>query len=166
VRKKWTDKERQFLKDNYRKMNNDRLGECLGATTDSVKFQLSKLGLKRFDRKGYEQQNRFIKENFSWMSDAELARELNLTELTVVGRRRVYHLRRSVKWTSERDKFLRDNHKIVSNLALSRALSTTRNAVSKRLSRLGLRRRACSLRSGGGVRCGSKKTYRNPDSSV
>jgi hypothetical protein len=40
-RRKWTDEDRQFLKYNYQKMTNRKLGEHFGITAAGIGYQLA-----------------------------------------------------------------------------------------------------------------------------
>ena len=45
--KKWTEKDEEFLRANFEKMNNEGLGKKIGVSARSVESKLGRLGLKR-----------------------------------------------------------------------------------------------------------------------
>jgi hypothetical protein len=45
--KKWTEKEEQYLKDNFEKQSNEELAKKIKVTAKSVESKLGRLGLKR-----------------------------------------------------------------------------------------------------------------------
>ena len=61
-RRRWTDEDRQFLRDNYQKMTNRELGDQFGITAGGIGYQLKKLGLKR-ERIWTEEKDNFLRNN-------------------------------------------------------------------------------------------------------
>ena len=64
ARRKWTDKDRQYLKDNYQKMTNKELAAHFNLTPGGIGYQLKRLELKR-DRK-WTNENFFRTNNMPW----------------------------------------------------------------------------------------------------
>jgi len=114
-RRKWTDEDRQFLKDNYQKMTNREFGEHFGITGAGIGYQLKKLGLKR-ERRWTEEKDDFLRNNYLKMINRELARELRKTICAIEKRLGTLNLRRLEKWTPEREQFLRDNYGVCQTL--------------------------------------------------
>jgi len=140
TRRRWTDADKQFLRDNYQKRTNRGLAKHFGLTPAGIGYHLKKLGLKR-DR-WTEEQDDFLRSRYLEMSNQELANELGKSVHAVEKRLGTIKLRRHKKWTAEREGFLRDNYEIMSNAFLAGKLEITELAVAKKLSRLGLIRKS------------------------
>ncbi len=63
ARRKWTEEDKQFLKENYQKMTNKELAEHFNLTPGGIGYQLKKLGLKR-DRKWTDEKDKFLMNNY------------------------------------------------------------------------------------------------------
>jgi len=140
-RRKWTDEDRQFLKDNYKKMTNKELGEHFGMTATAIHYKLKTLGLKRSSGRWTEEMDHFLRSNYMRMTSAELASYLGRTTVATQVRVNSLKLRRLKKWTPEREQFLQENYEEMSNALLAKKLATTELAIAKKMSRMGLARK-------------------------
>lgn len=83
MRNKWTENEKEFLRDNNNILNNTQLGECLGRSKDSVRLKKHHLGLG-LDVDGQAAGGRpdtwtnddikYLRENVDLLNNADLAR--------------------------------------------------------------------------------------------
>ena len=76
-RRKWTDGDIQFLRDNHQKITNKELGEHFSLTAGGIGYHLGKLGLKR--KRWTEEMDAFLRNNYMKMNNQELANEFGKT---------------------------------------------------------------------------------------
>ncbi|MCX6013463.1 MAG: zinc-finger domain-containing protein [Chloroflexi bacterium] len=93
ARRKWTDANRQFLKENYQKMTNKKLAEHFNLTACGIGYHLKKLGLKRA---GWtEEMDDFLRNNYTKMPNKEMADELGKTICAIDKRLGILKIRRT-----------------------------------------------------------------------
>lgn len=56
---RYSNKDLQFIKDNYQKLGNKKLGELLGRSADSIKDRLARLGLKRTKKQVHQLRKKY-----------------------------------------------------------------------------------------------------------
>ncbi len=130
IRRKWTEADRQFLRENYQNMTDKELAGHLNTSVHAVRYQRVELGLKRNFRIWTREKDRFLRNNYVKMTNEELAVELKVSYYSLTFRLYTLRLRRFKEWTPEQEQFLRDNYEVMSNAFLA-----------KKLSRLGLARK-------------------------
>lgn len=161
----WTDKQIDFLIDNYTNLSNSFFCSKLNKTPKQIGRKIKELNLagerKPNDTFYYEKEEiEYIKNNWEKMNDIELANNLNLlfkpirrrTAKTVAGyRRQVLSLRRPIwsnlnnvgknliTWTDEEIAFLRDNFYSLSIYEIASHLNKTESSIKNKANSLGLR---------------------------
>jgi biotin operon repressor len=132
----WTDDQLKFLKENYRKMNNQSLSEYLGFTKEEINQKLKEENLKRVFTWTSKKDEILLKSQN--LSNKEIAEKIGTTVASVKGRLRrlrakginIRFRRRCFTWTKSKDDILIKNHdKPLNDLAnmLNTSLSSIKN---------------------------------------
>ena len=143
TRRKWTEADTQFLRENYQNMTNKELAAHFNTSDPSVVCKLWELGLKRNRRIRIwtREKDLFLRNNYVKMTNEELAVELKVSYCSLACRLHTLRLRRFKEWTPEIEQFLWDNYEVMSDAFLAKKLGITDLAVAKKRSRLGLARK-------------------------
>ena len=141
TKRKWTEADRQFLRENYQNMTDRELAEHFDTSDFAVQYQRVKLGLKHHCRVWTTEKDHFLRNNYMKMTNEELSIELKVSVYSVGSRLSVLGLRRFKEWIPEREQFLWDNYEVMSDAFLAKKLGITEMAVVKHRSRLGLARK-------------------------
>ena len=80
--KRWTDKETQYLKDNYDKKNFAEISAVIDKSEGAIRAKCFDLGLIKKD-KWNEEDIEYVKKNYSIMPTKDIAKILNRTESAV-----------------------------------------------------------------------------------
>ena len=141
TRRKWTEADRQFLRENYQNMTDKELAVHLNTSFHAVRYQRVELDLKRNREIWPREKDRFLRNNYMKMTNEELAVELKVSYCSLACRLHTLRLRRFKEWTPGREQFLWDNYEVMSDAFLAKKLGITDLAVAKKRSRLGVGRK-------------------------
>jgi len=103
ARRKWTEEDKQYLRDNYQKMTNKELAEHFGLTPGGIGYQLKRLDLKR-NRKWTAEKDNYLRNSYAKIINKDLARELGTTVCAIEKRLGTLKLRRLKKMDSRQRK--------------------------------------------------------------
>ena len=78
ARRRWTEEDKQFLRDNYQKLTNKELAEHFNLTPGGIGYQLKRLNLKR-NRKWTSDKDSYLKNSYTKMINKDLAQELGIS---------------------------------------------------------------------------------------
>lgn len=88
--KLWTDKEIEFLENNYNDFSNKELSKKMDRSSSSIEKKLKRLGLKKSSRslsmKWSDEDIKFLKDNYSNMTNKELSEKLKRSPKTILNR--------------------------------------------------------------------------------
>lgn len=126
TRRRWTEADRQFLRENYQNMTNKELAAHFNTSDPSVMCKLWELGLKRNRRIWTREKDRFLRNNYMKMTNEELAVELKISYRSLAFRLHTLRLRRFKEWTPEIKQFLWDNYEVMSDAFLAKKLGLAR----------------------------------------
>lgn len=138
-RKRWTDREREYLSVNCAHKSRAELAQHFGVSVHSIAHQLSRMGLTKAN-KWDERRNQYLRDNYLILTNKQLAQRLNTTPVAINNRLIRMGLRRSFRWTPEAEQLLRENILQKSDREMADALLTTPESVTKKLRRMKLKR--------------------------
>lgn len=142
---KWTEKEKQFVKDNWKEMADEDMAEELNRTPSAIQYQRLRMNLQR-GRTWTENEKKFIKDNWRKMSDKKLGEKLGRTSNAVKCQRLKMNLNRNNYYWREKEKqFVKDNWKKMSDEEISNHLNHTVYAIRNKRTRMGLKHRPRKL---------------------
>ncbi|MGA3598565.1 hypothetical protein [Lysinibacillus agricola] len=144
----WTEKDVDFLKENYNKLSISKLAEHLGMNELQISRKANRLKLLK-DKSQYniriwdEEETKILIDNYSELSVKELMKMLpdDLTEHQIRNKVTKLGLKKEKKWSDESVNFLIDNHKTETIDELMKAEELkgfSREAVSSKMSKLGI----------------------------
>lgn len=136
--KKWTDREKEFLKDNYLCMTNEELSEKLNRSIATIKKRKSILGLVT-DKRWEIWEEEYLKENRDCKTVEELAKHLNRSYNSTVAKCSRLNLNVVELWEEQEKDFIRNNYTQLSNYEMAIALNRTQTSVVTMKSKLGLK---------------------------
>lgn len=139
--KNWTEKEIEFLKENYLTMDFNEISKTVKRTRRAVQSKMSKLGIRKLGYWNNEQIDLLLK-NYKIMSNKELSFIIKKPKYCVQSKITRLRLNRGIRinWEQDQIKTLKDEYKNRSNKDLSSIVGKTEKAVSVQLTRLGLKR--------------------------
>lgn len=137
----WTEEEVEFLKENYKEMEDKELAKKLGRNTKTISWKRLSLGLRK-RRAWTEEETRFLIDNWEDMSDEKLAIKLNRSKISVKQQRLKLKLNYFLikKWVKKETEILIKLYPSRKNKEIAKVLNKTRIAVKEKAKRLGLRK--------------------------
>jgi len=104
--KKWSNKDMDFLKNNFQNLSTEDIAKILGRSKNSINTYRHRWGLKLNLERFSDEEQDYIKRNFERMSDKELADKLGENANSVYYFRLKEGLKKSDRW--EPDKVLEE----------------------------------------------------------
>jgi DNA-binding Lrp family transcriptional regulator len=149
----YTQEELNFIINNYKNKTNKELAQELGKTIKAINIKLCRLKLKR-DEKYTKENLDFMIKNYKNMSNKEIGKILGKNpdcignKLNNMGLKKTpqeiknnYERNRTTKkYTEEEINFIINNYRSMSNDDIGAKLGLTRDAIRKKLKRLGLKK--------------------------
>lgn len=143
----WSDKEIQYLKENYNRANIEKLSIKLNRSTSSISHKAQRLqltGEKQLVRNPYAQD--WSKEEEQYLIDnkkksiEELAKDLNRSKNSVLAKFTRLGLRkpRHKFWTEKEDRYLEENISAKTYKQMAKKLKRTPRSCAARAKRIGL----------------------------
>lgn len=81
--RKWTEKDSEYIRENYKEKTDKELADELGKSRQSVCERRLRMGLNKRKggekRKWTEKEKQYVRENYKEKTDKELAEEINRT---------------------------------------------------------------------------------------
>lgn len=116
--KTWTEKDVEFLRENYRILSIEEISLKLNRTPHSIEVKASKIGIRK-TKKWTQKDIKFLKENYNLMSNPELGSALEVSVGSIERKANEYGLRKSKeamkkirqRWPDENIRYLRENYK-------------------------------------------------------
>jgi transposase len=136
----YSEKELQFLKDNYLTMKNKDMALSLNRSLKSIERKLSKMGLHRQQWHLWtEPEIKFLKDNHDKMSRIELGEHLGRQGYNVGMKMTELGLTTPFKkWTVKDIEFLKENYQHISLKEIAAKLNTSQEVIRHKATKLGL----------------------------
>lgn len=138
--KKWTQKEVEFLNENYSQKGAKFCSKELNRSESSVKFKAKSLGLAcdKF-RSWTDKEIDFLKQNYSNLGPKKCAAILGKKEVATQDKGRSLGLSSNLTpWSSDEIKFLKDNYSNFTIKKLSKMMCRSYGSIKKKAQRLNL----------------------------
>lgn len=129
--KGYTQKELDFIVQNYNMMTRKDLANKLNKSISSIGYAVSMLGLVKQKHKTWtDEENNYLIEHYIDMTSEELAKKLNRTIISVNAQRDRLNLVRHAAWSNEEINYLKDNYLSMSHEEIGKHLNRSRGAVT------------------------------------
>jgi hypothetical protein len=140
MRRKWTEEECNFIKENFCTMSYSEISIKLNRTIAAIACKIDHLKLERpliFT----EYEDKYIIKNHGVITNKEIATNLQITISSL--ERRIAHLNlsRDNKYSKEEDAFIRANYTSMSYADIAKCIGRTSRAIDSRCNVLGLTKR-------------------------
>jgi len=140
ARRKWTDEDRKFLRENYQKMTNKEMAGELGKTVCAIGKRLGTLRLCR--TQGWTPEREWLlRDNYEITSNAFLSKKLGITELAIAKKLSRLGLVRKTKrkWSKKKEEFLLANYRRLSIDELAAECGMLPEYIRNKIAEIGIR---------------------------
>ena len=141
----YTDKEIQFVRNNYKTMTMKQMAEILQINQCHIKNIMNELGLsKQRHRKWTEVEIQYIKENYEKMTADEIGVKLNRSRVSVYGQIKRLNLTKEPDYTDDEIQFIKDHYLFMTHEEIGKQLNRSSGSIRSKCMYLNLNKKELS----------------------
>lgn len=138
--KKYSDKEIQFIKENYPKLNANQIAKQLNRTSSSIVYKIFSLGIK-YKKRWTNEEIDYLKANYPiMMNTSQIAKNLNRSNASIIHKCFKLGLKQKVKDYNKEIEFIKNNSDKLTDREMSKKLNLKETTLIGIRSRLGIKK--------------------------